>query len=311
MLGSHWSTPGGRQPRFIVGANLPWIDYGADFGASRWHPEGGLSIRPSALAKLEQALATLERDRVSFIRVFMVCDGRSGVAFDDDGLPTGVDESFFPDADALLASARQRGVRVMWTLLDFHLCGPLRMVNGVQLGGRAHLIATPAGGAALIDRVIGPILERYRDDPTVAAWDVINEPEWCGLPLDTMREFLRLVVGRVRGTTSQPVTVGCARLDGLDLVRGLGLDFYQVHWYRRFGWRALERPVADLGLDRPVILGEFPGRGGRGRVADVLDAAERAGYAGAFVWSLLADDRQSGYSADVAEWIRARTPDRA
>ena len=75
MLGSHWSTPGGRQPRFIVGANLPWIDYGADFGASRWHPEGGLSIRPSALAKLEQALATLERDRVSFIRVFRSATG--------------------------------------------------------------------------------------------------------------------------------------------------------------------------------------------------------------------------------------------
>ena len=61
--------------------------------------------------------------------------------------------------------------------------------------------------------------------------------------------------------------------------------------------------MADLGLgDRAVILGEFPGRSRL--VVKVLDAAKRAGYTGALVWSVLADDDQSAYPADLANWVR-------
>jgi hypothetical protein len=101
------------------------------------------------------------------------------------------------------------------------------------------------------------------------------------------------------------VTVGSAGLWQLDLVRPLGLDFYQVHWYERFGWPALERPVQDLGLDRPAILGEFSGRATRWAIAEVLEAAQRAGYRGALVWSVLAEDDQSEYSPEIIAWIRA------
>jgi hypothetical protein len=99
------------------------------------------------------------------------------------------------------------------------------------------------------------------------------------------------------------VTVGSAGTWLLDLVRPLALDFYQIHWYDRFGWSKLTRSVDDLDLgDRPVVLGEFAGRGGRR--PDVLEAARRAGYEGALVWSVLAEDDQSAYPADVAAWIR-------
>ena len=77
-----------------------------------------------------------------------------------------------------------------------------------------------------------------------------------------------------------------------------------MHWYDRFGWAALERPVGELDLnDRPVILGEFSGRSPS--VVDVLDTAKRAGYAGALVWSVLAEDTQSAYPSDLPKWIRA------
>ena len=33
-------VPGGADARFLVGANIPWIDYGADFGTSAWHTSG-------------------------------------------------------------------------------------------------------------------------------------------------------------------------------------------------------------------------------------------------------------------------------
>ena len=124
-------------------------------------------------------------------------------------------------------------------------------------------------------------------------------------PFDSLQRFLGDAVACVHRHARQPVTIGCAGTWALDLVTPLGLDFYQVHWYDRFGWRALTRPVAELGLDdRPVILGEFAGRSAR--IGEVLDAAKRAGYEGALVWSVLAEDDQSAYPPDLAEWIRTR-----
>ncbi len=300
---------------FVVGANLPWIGYGTDVGASAWYPIGGLSAQPAALDVLDRTFAELGRDGVTVVRAFVLCDARSGVRFDEKGVPLGLDDAVFPDIDALLASALRHQIRLMPVLLDFHLCNPLRVVHGVQLGGRRRLIADPEMRLALVDLVLRPILERYGDAESVIAWDVMNEPEWClgseppdslgSLPFETLQEFLAQAVRCVRESARQPVTVGCASTTWLELVRPLGLDFYQVHWYERFGWAALERPVAELGLgDRPVILGEFSGRSAS--VLDVLDAAKQAGYRGAFVWSVLAGDDQSGYPSELVAWARTQ-----
>ena len=304
-----------REPdRFIVGVNLPWIGYGTDVGASGWFPGGGLSRQSAALDLLDQALAALARDGISVARVFLLCDARSGVLFAGDGVPTGIDDCVPPDVDALLATARRHRVGVIPVLLDFHVCGVARMVNGVQLGGRSGLIADALARTAFIDRVVHPIVERYGDDETVIAWDIMNEPEWClrgglfrrtAVSFEALQRFLGEAVECVQRSAHQPVTIGCAGTWRLDLVRPLGLDFYQVHWYDRFGWAALARPVTELGLgDRPVILGEFAGRSTR--IVDVLQAARQAGYEGALVWSALADDEHSAYPPAMTEWLRAQ-----
>ena len=308
-----WRT---REPdRFVIGVNLPWIGYGTDVGRSAWFPEGGLSRQPAALATLDRTLAAIARDGITVARVFLLCDARSGVRFDSAGFPLGIDEAVLPDIEAMLGAARRHGVGLIPVLLDFHLCGPPRLANGVQLGGRSHLVTDSNAGAAFVDRVLAPIVDRFGQDEAVAAWDVINEPEWClrgglfsrrtAVPFDAMQQFLGAAVACVKRLARQPVTIGCAGTWRLDLVTPLGLDFYQVHWYDRFGWPALARPVAELGLeDRPVILGEFSGRSTR--IAEVLDAAKAAGYEGALVWSVLSDDPHSAYPPDLGDWVRAR-----
>jgi hypothetical protein len=307
-----------RDPqRFVIGVNLPWVTYGVDVGASRWFPNGGLGSQPAARARLDRAFATFARDGVAVARVFLLCDARSGVVFDARGAPIGIDDAVLTDIDVLVETARSHGIGLMPVLLDFHLCGPAKVVNGVQLGGRSLVVESPDAGAAFIARVLRPIVERYGRDEAVVAWDVMNEPEWCvrrpwrlgrsRVSFGALQRFLGEAVACVRQTARQPVTIGCAGTWRLDLVRSLGLDFYQVHWYERFGWPALTRPVADLGLgDRPVILGEFAGCGVR--LGAVLDAARRAGYEGAFVWSALAEDRRSAYPPDLGAWIRDYTP---
>jgi len=293
---------------FVVGANLPWVGYGTDFGANAWSPSGGLSADPARLERLDRAFARLSADGISLVRVFLLCDARSGVRFDGDDLPTGVDEALFADVEALVAAARRHGVRLMPALVDFHLCNPAKVIDGVQIGGRSHLVTTGEGRSALVESVIAPLVSRFGGDDAIAAWDLMNEPEWCLRlassrqtpdPFGALQTFLELGVRSIRAHARQPVTVGCAGTWQLDLVRPLGLDFYQVHWYERFGWSRLAQPVSQFGLDRPVILGEFSGRTAPARV---LETARRAGYRGAFVWSVLADDDQSAYPDEFVTW---------
>ena len=302
-------TLGDPRDSFLVGANLPWVGYGTDFGANAWSPRGGLSVQAAQYARLDETLARLAADGIALVRVFLLCDARAGVRFDADGFPTGPDDALFADVDALIAAARHNNVQLMPVLVDFHLCSPPNVVDGVQVGGRSHLIVTGEGRSAFIQTVIAPIAHRYRSEPAIAAWDVMNEPEWCLRLAATRRErdpfgavqtFLADVVACMRAEVSQPITVGSAGTWQLDLVRSLGLDFYQVHWYERFGWTRLAQPVTQFGLDRPVLLGEFSGR--TLPVRNVLETARLAGYGGALVWSVLADDDQSGYPDEFVSW---------
>ena len=287
---------------FSIGANLPWIHYGGDFGANAWRPAGGVHTR---LDELKQALDRAVMAGVRRIRWFMLCDGRAGVRFAADGTPVGIDDSFHADVDAALTAAGDRGIAIMFVLLDFLWCGPAHSVAGVQLGGRADVLRDTAQRNALLEQVLTPILERHGRQPQIFAWDVMNEPEWktCGLGargrrscvrLETMQDFVREAAALVHRYTSHAVTVGSASARWLQAWRDLGLDFYQVHWYDHLERRApLARPVHQLGLDRPVLLGEFPSRLPPDEVRRILDTARGAGYSGGFFWSVLADDDAS------------------
>jgi hypothetical protein len=116
-----------------------------------------------------------------------------------------------------------------------------------------------------------------------------------------MRSFIGETAGLIHSRTSHAATVGSASTRSLPLVEGLGLDVYQAHWYDRLATSApLDWPVASFGLDRPLILGEFPTRGSRSTPRELLDTAREAGYAGALAWSALADDEASDLDALVS-----------
>ena len=188
----------------------------------------------------------------------------------------------------------------MFVLFDFLWCDAARAVRGVQLGGRTHVLRDSENRRALLEAVLRPVLERYGEEPSIFAWDIINEPEWIkSLVPEELREFLSESVSLVHESTLHPATIGSAGARWRDLYKGLGLDFYQVHWYDSLKHQpSLETPVARLGFDRPVLLGEFPTQGSRRSSAEIIETARAAGYSGAFYWSVLSKDECSATMED-------------
>lgn len=304
-------APRGEVPApdaFWAGANLPWVNYGGDFGANAWHPEGGLA-RPEAQARLDAAFARFAAAGVTRVRWFMFCDGRAGLRFAADGTPLGLDDHVFADVDVALAAARKHRIRIMFALLDFYFLQAAEVAGPVRMRGRADVFRDGTKRQAFMDTVVAPLAERYGAEPAIFAWDVINEPEWStfgqgsfkpaqSVAPDELRSFVREATATLHAKASQPVTVGSASVRWLPLVRDLGLDFYQPHWYDHFEQKSpLARPVAELALDRPVILGEFPTKGSARSVGDVLDTVRRAGYGGGFLWAQLSTDDATSYDA--------------
>jgi hypothetical protein len=289
---------------FVRGVNLPWLSYGNDFGRSVWHPEGGVHRRERR-ELLDAVFGRLAATGIDLVRWFLLCDGRAGLCEDAEGTPEGLDDRIYQDFKTAIAYAEAYGLALMPVLLDFHWCRPPRDEAGVRCGGRAAHLVDSGRRACLMERVLRPLLSRFGERKAIAAWDLINEPEWVTfswktwdfrhavLP-DAMHAFIGEAAALVHECTDHPVTVGLASAASLPQLRGLGLDFYQAHWYDRLDDESpLTTPAAYWNVPGPVLLGEFPTRGSRFLPADIEALARSAGYRGALAWSLCASDAAS------------------
>lgn len=292
---------------FWLGLNLPWLDYGGDFGRNAWQPDGGLAAFPSRRARLEGTFEALAGKGWRVLRWFLLCDGRAGVRFSPKGAALGLDDRVFADVDQGLALASAHGLQVMFALIDFHWFDAASASNGVALGGHAKTVSDSGMRAQMLDTVVAPLFERYAAEPAVWGWDLCNEPEWAvkrrivgrgTVSQKAMRAYLAESAALARGLVKQPVTVGLASVGGLDLVRGIGLDFYQAHWYDSVEKASpLAAPVADLRLDRPLLLGEYPTKGSQRRASAIVETARQAGWAAALAWSVLAQDGATDFAS--------------
>lgn len=300
-----------------LGANLPWLDYGLDFGRSAWRPEGGVAV-PERRDRLRRELARLSDAGARLVRLWLLGDGRSGLRLDARGRLEGLDERFLPDLDAALAAVHEAGLRVMLVLVDFLWFAPARVEAGVQLHGRRELVCDSAQRERLFERVFAPIAERCARAPEVASFDLMNEPEWATLgtgtldprraiPRGEMRRFLGGLAAVFKARAPQPLCVGLASARWQGLVDGLPLDFQQHHWYETLDSLAeLARPVAArVAGGRAPLLGEFPTRGASVPPERLFEIAGRAGYSGALAWSSLATDHATDGAACLAALRRA------
>jgi hypothetical protein len=288
-----------------VGANLPWLDYGQDFGACAWRPDGGVA-EPSRRERLRRELGRLAQSGATLVRLWLLGDGRAGLVEDAEGFLAGLDRFVLEDLDALVAALSEAGLRAHLVLTDFPWFAPARVESGVRLFGRRSHVRDPARRARLMERVFAPIADRLSGVREIAGIDLLNEPEWATLGVGTldprasisrseMRAYLGELAALFHARTTQPLSVGLASARWLSLLDGLPLDLVQVHWYESLdSLAALARPVAPRapGGVAPV-LGEFPTRGASVPPERVLAIAQDAGYSAALAWSQLASDEAS------------------
>ena len=346
---------------FWHGCNYPWssdgttVYYGLDFGANVWGSHLGVSTR---LPAIERDFADMAALGFRVARWFVFADGRSGIVYDDRGLPAGVDPHFFVDLDAACEIAAGAGIRLALVLLDHRwmfegvrdtIADPATgALLEVQLPhGRAPILHSSAGRAALFSRVFEPLVRRYgtageRADLAehILAYELMNEPDFVieewerdvsphvqrPLKFEVLAQMVTSLSALAHACGPALTTIGCARLHNLWAWDdpALGLDVLQIHAYpdtrqRRRDLDPVTTSAPSLGFSKPILLGEFPGHPAEHhppnaspvvqQLGVVLESALHGGYAGAWPWSFSGTDGYGRLPSAPLRWFAGRHPD--
>jgi hypothetical protein len=279
------------KPRYIHGANLPWFNFGSDFGGG---PSAGGASSPASQTAVSVALDKAKAAGMNVVRWWLFPGTPTQFVLDGGGLPTALTDNVYVDVDAALAMAKADGLSYVFTLFS----GPTALP--------AAWITTDAGRQRLA-LVLGGFFAHYRGNPQIMTWDIINEPEfdvWDNkAKVDDVRSFISTIATAAHATSDAPVTVGGARLDGLSILTGLGLDYYTIHWYDPM--TASDQCLAcvtyadvrdSFKIHEPIVVGEFYAPPSLG---DRFALWRNHGYAGAMAWSLLPDRTADHFAIDL------------
>ena len=325
---------------YLAGVNLAWNAYGADFGTGPW---GYLADWNAVTSEL----SAFQNEGVTTVRWWVFGDGRYSPVFNPDGTTAGLNSGFLSDIDHALQIASANHVKLLLTLTDQTMFNFPVVEGGVQLGGHADIVTDPAARQSFMDNALKPLLQHIAASPykdAVLGYDIINEPEaqiaggyngsdfFTGpaqLALSDVQSFVAQAANYIHTYSGGGLaTVGSAMPIWTPLWMGLGLDFYQAHYYPWMDWAGpgtglppVSSITSDTGvhLDKPVIVGEFPTADASYGLNDTsvysaewyLNYIQSQGYAGALGWSLTAGDDASNWTAFApvfSDWVHASPP---
>jgi len=284
------------RPDFFLAVNYPWIDYGRDFGVSPWGYSG--AALPQTQDAVSAEFARIKSSGVRVVRWFVLCDGRSGIRY-QNGVPAGPDEFLFKDVAAALDLALECDLQLCFSLFDFLWLETPNAPDPAFPGRGALQFA--GGREALLERILVPLFSEFRSHPALFAWEIANEPEWAipefqrsqkaSLSLANARSFFAEVAQAVREEARVPVTLGSARLEWVRAWSEIGLDLLEAHYYpqsERGEKRSLAQRLDSLSDLAPALwLGELPAEAPASPEYSLLDAltvCRDAGLRGAGIW---------------------------
>lgn len=284
-LGARALSPGSRIPWqgqdwFLGGANVAWLNWQRDFGGGT---KDGIS-QPDNRALLSTTFANAKASGVNVLRWWTFEGDAWQITRDASGAPAGLDAAIYQDFDTALALAEEHDLYYVFVLFSAPSHLPPAWLND------------PAQRQQLAD-ALAPLFARYRDNPRVLSWEVFNEPDhdvWDKkVGEEEMRATVRVVVDAIHAHSNAYATLGMMMLDGLPMAKGLGLDYYQAHWYDYMAsgdWCAICTDYATVkaryGLDAPLVIGEVNVNPEIDSPQQRLEDLYQKGYAGAWPWML-------------------------
>ncbi|RUS82647.1 hypothetical protein EGW08_009600 [Elysia chlorotica] len=267
LSGARLSVSGNRflfkgEHVFLSGGNLPWINYGYDYGNNQWAGVKG---------RVEDQLRMLRDAGGNSLRLWIHIQGESSPLFDQGGYVIGTDSqgTFLSDFKDMLNLARSYDILVIPTLWN----AAVDQDTHNRLDG---LIVDPAKLTSYIRVVLIPLVRELNSEPCYDTFMLIlSGAGWAGGKY-SYRDMLRSGV-----------------FAAFSLLELLGkLDFHDFHSYSFEGsfdsMAAFVHNCSDYGSTRPVVVGEFWRQQGGHRSTNQLFAyVYRHGYSGAWSWDLV------------------------
>jgi hypothetical protein len=281
------------DPRYFAGVNLPWFNWGCDFGCGK---NGGVQAA-AVHSALSDRFASLKSANVHTVRWWTFEGDASQITRDSSGTPQTLKPDVYSDFDSALALAEQYDLAFDFVLFSAPSALPRAWISNTA---KRQQLAS----------VLGPLFERYKNHPRILAWEFFNEPEydiWGNKVTSAdVQATVKLLASTVHAHSSTPVTVGSATLEGIPLWMGLGLDFYSPHWYDHMSSGLQCARCSDVASIRstgnfdglPIVLGEFEG-GPDTDTLQRLNDFRAKGYAGAWAWSLFTEKTSDGLRVDL------------
>lgn len=287
--GSSFKTAAGA-PFYVHGVNLPWLDghFGSYLAPSLAHPEWGVQYNHDVMLKRMTQIKSLN---VNVVRLFLSGD-LQGYQLDAAGNFTGLDPVFFKNLDDTLDIAQTLSLKVYLVVLEG--------MNGHPDMQRYErpIFVDATKQKQFVETIVRPLARRYAGNPTIFAFDVLNESNAevnGGITWGNVTTLIKNTASMIHSEDPTRL-VSCSLIKANaknmgvlnDKYSQLGLDFYDLHQYSDAP--DLPRPQ-DYKIQKPIVLGEFGQTEGQGQVQQAksaqlfLSQARERGWNGALIWA--------------------------
>ena len=190
------------ETQFMAGTNRLWIN-GVNTPWHRWNDFGG-QFDPDWW---DQHLEQLHQSSINATRVWISCNGETGININSEGYVSGCTAAFWRHLDTLFRLARQRQVYIKATLISF---------DHFSNSHRHHLdwrrMLTDSGKIdSMVTNYVVPFVVRYRDNPWLWCIDLCNEPDWiyendrCGkIPWEWFQTYVAKAAAAIHANSQGP-----------------------------------------------------------------------------------------------------------